>query len=264
MAAQRPIDVQTVWQNKKPQSIPMSKIHEVFCLHVNRENIQSETISEDGSSRAVHLATGTLDVFDHDTNSIKKTTLYGIAPRYVRFGDEVGALEPRRFCEVSLKEEKNVHFKRLVDQIYTQFEVSVREYVLGRIQKDIKVDSFSVDIDHLLDSSDTMRLGVTDMVWSQNVQADVVLSEDTFRSIGLYVGCAWIRLVVNDNKAEVRAGIKWYLSLRPKRRAVFYKRVIQVDDEESTQASEEEQKEKPADKKRRKRRREEETEEKKD
>jgi len=259
---ERPKEIETVWQNKKPQQISLQKVHDYFSFKITRETVQAESTEENGH-RAVHLTIGSMDVFEPLTNTLQKTTLYGIVPHYVRFGEELSIGGPRRFCEVTLLENRNTDFRRIIEVLYERFRDQVQDYVLERLNKDIKVDSFDIDVTPLFDNNGIMKLGVTEMAWTQNVQADVVLGPDSFRSIGLYVGCAWIRIVTKDNKAIVKAGIKWNISLRPKRRAaVVYKREFAVVSDEKEQEVKAEPEKKKQRRKRRKKEEEEEKEEK--
>lgn len=259
----RPEDVQTIWQNKKPSDIGTTRAGSFFGFHISREEIVAETNAQNGDKVLVHLAIGSTDIFDADTNSLTKTTIYSIVPQTVQFAEVLTNGGPRKVAEVVLQEGRSTQFRRLVDAIYENFALNVQDYVLKRLSE-LKVDSYDIDIHPLFNKDGVMKLGVTDMVWAQNVEADIVLGSDSFRNIGMYVGCIWIRISCVGSKAFVKAGIKWNLSLRPKRQAMRYRRAIEIPAEENengvAESKEEEKVEEPAKKKQRRKRRKEEEE----
>lgn len=254
----RPDDVQTVWQNKKPADIGTTRVGQFFGFHVDRTNV-ARANGEDGTSRVVHSVLGTLDLYDPEVNKLTKTSIYSIAPSQAKFGEVITQAGKARVCRIVLQEGKNMQFRRIMDIVYEQFEDNVTQYILQKLSE-LNVSSFDLDIDPLFDEEGAMMLAVPETTYAQNVEADVVLKDNNFRSIGMYSPCFWVRIQCEGGNANVRAGIKWNLGLRPKRKAIRWTREINVpqdeeEEEEKSSVDASVQTDEPAKKKQRRKRR---------
>lgn len=207
-------EAHTMWVNKKPAEIA-GRAEDFFSLNVSSVKDQA-LANRDGGRQVVHQAFGNMDVVDHGSMTVLKTTITGIQPTLLQFMEEKFYDKTKYYCLVSLGD-GNEMFREVMEQIYFVLQKQVEEWVVGN--ESFSFETFDMDVVPSINDQGILKLGVTETMMSQNIQNDTVLSDNKYRNISLFAACAWIRVIPEGNHARIRVGIKWDLAMRPKRKA---------------------------------------------
>ena len=202
----------------------------VFTREVN--DSEKEEL-EDGSQVDVDVTMlyGNLDIYDFESTTLTRTSIAGIQPEGLKFGQDAWG---KYFCRIDLGDDASQDptvekLRQLFEMLYTALEATVRDTVRGENKEHT---AYTLAVNRPIKEGRYFYVSVSQNFWKQNIVNQQLKGIDSLgrhRPIVIFPTMTWARIVHGTTKNEARCGIKWHLGFRTKRQVPSTSKMIELE-----------------------------------